>query len=315
MKLLNAKTRKVCNFVENKVPSYAILSHTWDVDEVEFADIQSLLPFYVWKRGWKKIKSCCKQALRQGIEYVWVDTCCIDKSSSAELQEAINSMFRWYEKAAVCYAYLIDVNSDENPEAADSKFRKSRWFSRGWTLQELIAPREVVFFDASWSSIGTRHSLWEPISQITGIERRIIINRTRKTMRDISVAQKMSWAAQRSTTRLEDMAYCLLGIFEVNMPLIYGEGTKAFIRLQEEIMKNSDDQTILAWGFNKPLSTYTDGSSHALATSSNDFSECSHLASLGASEAGDSFSMTQRGLQLYLLVVNLYGNNIILYYI
>ncbi|KAI1407533.1 HET-domain-containing protein [Hypoxylon sp. FL1857] len=313
--LLNAKTKKLSDFLESNVPPYAILSHTWGNDEVTFDDIRSALPLYRFKEGWKKIRWCCRQALKDDLEYVWVDTCCIEKSSSAELQEAINSMFRWYERSHVCYAYLVDVTSGDESRAADSTFGRSRWYTRGWTLQELIAPSLLIFFDSSWKTMGTRYALRGVISSITGISEVILegaaIN-ARRALRSASVAQKMSWAAGRSTSRPEDMAYCLLGIFQVNMPMLYGEGDEAFIRLQEQIMQSSDDQTILAWGLGRPISKLW-GASHALATSPNDFAECSDLISLGAAEPGDSFAMTQRGLELHLPVVDLYGNDMILY--
>ncbi|KAI0839419.1 HET-domain-containing protein [Hypoxylon sp. FL0890] len=313
MRLLNARTKKLTDFLEADAPPYAILSHTWGNAEVTFEDIQSAWPLYRFKDGWKKIKWCCRQALQDDLQYVWVDTCCIDKSSSAELQEAINSMFRWYERSHVCYAYLADVTSGK--ESQDSDFRRSRWFTRGWTLQELIAPGLLIFFDTSWKVMGTRYALREVISSITSISEIILegaaIN-ARRALRSASIAQKMSWAAGRSTSRPEDMAYCLLGIFQVNMPMLYGEGVEAFARLQEQIIRSSDDQTILAWGFRRPILKLW-GASHALATSPSDFAECSDLISLGAAEPGDSFALTQRGLELRLPTVDLYGNDTTLY--
>lgn len=315
MRLLHAKTKKLSEFLEADAPPYAILSHTWGPSEVTFNDIQSALPLYKFKDGWKKIKWCCRQALKDDLEYVWVDTCCIDKSSSAELQEAINSMFRWYEKSHVCYAYLVDVTSDHAPQAAGSDFRRSRWYTRGWTLQELIAPSLLIFYDKSWKVMGTRYAFREVISSITGISQVVLEGvavSARRALRNASIAQKMSWAAGRSTSRPEDMAYCLLGIFQVNMPLLYGEGDNAFIRLQEEIMNSSDDQTILAWGLKRPISRLW-GACHALATSPSDFAECSDLVFLGVAERGDSFSMTQRGLELNLPTVDLYENDTTFY--
>ncbi|KAI2619806.1 HET-domain-containing protein [Hypomontagnella submonticulosa] len=310
MKLLNAKTKKIREFSGSDVPPYAILSHTWGANEVTFADIQGAWPLYRRRESWKKIKWCCRQALQDGFEYVWVDTCCIDKSSSAELQEAINSMFRWYEMSQVCYAYLADVRPGEKPRAVGSSFRRSKWHTRGWTLQELIAPGLVLFFDSSWNAIGTRFSLRYTISSVTGIDRIILENsvvNARRAMRHTSIAQKMSWAAGRSTSRPEDIAYCLLGIFGVNMPMLYGEESNAFVRLQEEIMKNSHDQAILAWGFGRPVPTLW-GASHALATSPGDFAGCSNLASFGVARPGDSFAMTQRGLELHLPMKDFDGN-------
>jgi hypothetical protein len=172
--------------------------------------------------GYFKIRCCCALAASMGYRYVWIDTCCIDKTSSAELSEAINSMFKWYKYARQCFAYLSDVpRSDEKPDAANSAFRQSRWFTRGWTLQELLASSEVWFYNSEWDCIGDKRNMAELISSITCIESDYL-NRT-KWIGKASVAKKMSWASKRGTTRLEDRAYSLLGIFDVNMPLIYGE--------------------------------------------------------------------------------------------
>ncbi|KAI1765708.1 HET-domain-containing protein [Hypoxylon sp. FL1150] len=315
MWLLNAKSKALQHFLEDVAPPYAILSHTWGDAEVTFADVQDTQELYKKKAGWTKIEKCCRRALEDGFEHVWIDTCCIDKSSSAELQEAINSMFRWYRKSQVCYAHLVDVKSGGDPTAADSDFRRARWYTRGWTLQELIAPRLLIFFDAAWEVIGTRYGLRTAVSTITGINASLFEGSplsASRALRDASIAQKMSWASGRLTTRSEDIAYCLLGLFDVNMPMLYGEGTKAFTRLQEEIMKSSDDQSILAWGLGKPLSEPW-GTSHALATSPDDFAACSNLVSFGAAEPGDSFTMTQRGLELHLPIVDLHDNGTILY--
>ena len=174
----------------------------------------------------------------------WIDTCCIDKSSSAELSEAINSMFRWYEKAGVCYAYLSDVPAlslSESPYDEKSPFRRSKWFTRGWTLQELLAPINVDFYDQSWSYVGSKGTkLDQLLREITGIYDLLEYSHA-------CVAKKMSWASQRVTTRVEDMAYCLLGLFNVHMPLLYGEGKNAFLRLQLEIMSKTNDDSIFAW--------------------------------------------------------------------
>ncbi|PMD11994.1 hypothetical protein NA56DRAFT_587952 [Hyaloscypha hepaticicola] len=196
--------------------------------------------------GYSKIKMCCQTASEQDIEWVWIDTCCIDKTSSSALQEAINSMFRWYQKATICYAYLSDVPGELNEREREDCFHESQWFSRGWTLQELIAPQEVWFYDQTWTKCGTKISYKRLLSEITGIQQKVLEGTTE--LSEYSVAQKMCWASRRITTRQEDMAYCLLGIFDINMSLIYGEGgPKAFIRLQEQIMQDSDDQSIFAW--------------------------------------------------------------------
>ncbi|RDL34748.1 uncharacterized protein BP5553_07876 [Venustampulla echinocandica] len=197
------------------------------------------------KLGYKKIKFGCEQSIKDGLDWIWVDTCCIDKSSTAELSEAINSMFSWYKNAWVCYAYLSDVPGDTDLSRNVSSFALSRWFTRGWTLQELIASPDVLFYSASWQFLGSKLSLCELLTEITGIDEEVLKYRN---LESTCVAKKMSWAAKRETTRIEDAAYCLLGIFDVNMPLLYGEGSRAFARLQEEIMKVSDDQSLFAWG-------------------------------------------------------------------
>jgi hypothetical protein len=179
-----------------------------------------------------------------GFEYVWIDTCCIDKERSAELSEAINSMYRWYKEAQVCIAYLADVPSEDSPRSLYSALAMSRWFTRGWTLQELIAPPTVKFYGRDWREIGTKWSLQKIISEVTGIPVEVL---TTGDLRDISVAQRMSWASRRETTRHEDLAYCLMGLFDVNMPILYGEGERAFTRLQEEIINISNDHSLFAW--------------------------------------------------------------------
>jgi hypothetical protein len=270
MRLLNTTTRELETFngPGQDVPPYAILSHTWGQEEVLFKDMKPKNHEAAkGKAGYNKIEKVCIQALRDGYGYIWIDTCCIDKSSSAELSEAINSMFEWYRCSNVCYAYLADVS------AGDSRsFVTSRWFRRGWTLQELIAPDKVNFFEKDWHPIGDRRSWASQISDITSIDMAILIRKpvhgyfclsmdddmagcmemckpkdVRLVLAEEVVATKMSWAAYRKTTRPEDLAYCLMGLFEVNIPLLYGEGTKAFARLQKEIIRGSSDHSILCW--------------------------------------------------------------------
>ncbi|KAI0011358.1 heterokaryon incompatibility protein-domain-containing protein [Xylariaceae sp. FL0662B] len=249
MRLINTDSYEIHEFQEADVPRYAILSHTWGEGEVVFQEMQAGRP--VKKLGYEKIDLTCKQACRDGLEWAWVDTCCIDKTKSAELSEAINSMYHWYEQADVCYTYISDGVDVEFPytrnvDGPDSR-RVSRWFTRAWTLQELIAPRRVAFYDREWKLIGYRGEarIERIISSITGIPQQLI--QGARSLSQYSVAQKMSWAAHRSCTRLEDVAYCLLGLFDINMPLLYGEGDKAFTRLQEEILKQIDDHSLLCW--------------------------------------------------------------------
>jgi hypothetical protein len=250
MRLLNTATHALEEFVDDDhVPPYAILSHTWGAEEVTFKDLSSPpsnCRTYENKQGWRKIFLAMHHAAKNGWHYIWIDTCCIDKSDVTELSEAINSMFRWYECAEVCYAYLADVP----PEHAALQypwrwsFRSSRWFRRGWTLQELLAPSFLEFLDRDWNLIGSRDEWADEIELATGIEVRQLAN-----FQQCSVATKLSWAANRETTRVEDRAYSLLGLLGVNMPLIYGEGERAFTRLQHELIRSSNDESIFAWGF------------------------------------------------------------------
>ncbi|THU95449.1 HET-domain-containing protein, partial [Dendrothele bispora CBS 962.96] len=243
MRLLNTRTYRLESFYTD-IPKYAILSHTWDKEEVTFQDIQNL---WVAKRkgGWRKVRKACAHALKYDFEWIWIDSCCINKESSAELSEALNSMYQYYEDSEVCYAYLSDASSEEDPRGTEAAFKRCRWFKRGWTLQELLAPAYVVFFDRDWVEIGTRWSLRDVISAITSIPTRVFED---GDLERFSIAQRMSWAALRRTTRPEDRAYSLMGIFGVSMPPIYGEGgAKAFMRLQQEIIKISDDRSIFAW--------------------------------------------------------------------
>ncbi|KAL8720088.1 MAG: hypothetical protein Q9225_002995 [Loekoesia sp. 1 TL-2023] len=240
MRLLNTSTLYLHNFHDDLIPPYVILSHTWGGDEVVFQDLEK--PSSKLRAGYIKIISCCALARSEGWEYIWIDTCCIDKTSSAELSEAINSMYQWYKNAEVCYVYMADFTLGLPTSGCYKGFGESRWFTRGWTLQELLAPENVVFFDRNWEEIGTKLSLQIQVSNATCIPTRALADPT-----SASVAAKMSWAAGRKTTRVEDIAYCLMGLFDVNMPLLYGEGPKAFMRLQETILRNTTDESLFAW--------------------------------------------------------------------
>lgn len=244
MRLLHTSKLTIEEFPERLRPLYAILSHTWGDNEISLQDYQANDPLTSQGEGWEKIRQSCEIAAEDGFKYLWIDTCCIDKTSSAELSEAINSMYRWYQESEVCYAYLEDISSIDSSKTWRKKFGNCRWFTRGWTLQELIAPSSVIFLSREWTEFGTKNSLHEDISDVTGINSEILLG---GDVRKMSVAQRMSWASKRVTTRIEDEAYCLMGIFDVNMPMLYGEGERAFIRLQEEIMRNSDDHSIFAW--------------------------------------------------------------------
>ncbi|KAF7523757.1 hypothetical protein G7054_g11674 [Neopestalotiopsis clavispora] len=266
MRLLNASTLRLEEF-SSQCPPYAILSHTWGSEEISFQDINTASSNGSnAKAGLDKIKKACVEALRRSLQYVWVDTCCIDKSSSAELSEAINSMFRWYKEAECCFAYLADVNGHGD-------ISQSRWFERGWTLQELLAPARVIFFTRDWRVLGTKHDLVQTISDATGIRSSYLL-KPASYVREASIAERMHWAARRMTTRVEDLAYCLMGIFDVNMPLLYGEGGRAFTRLQIAIMANSEDQSIFAWEDNQLHTRLPISRARLFAASPAEFSWC-----------------------------------------
>ncbi|RDW72205.1 hypothetical protein BP5796_08239 [Coleophoma crateriformis] len=219
-------------FVDDNIPRYAILSHTWGADREEVTYQDLVDGTGINKSGYKKIYFCGEQARRDGLQHFWVDTCCIDKKNSVELSEAINSMFSWYQKSSKCYVYLSDVSTNGNHQSA---FQESRWFTRGWTLQELIAPRSVEFYGADGSLIGDKTSLEQQLHAITGIAVSALQG---TTLSMFSFEERMSWANARETKREEDKVYSLLGMFDVHIPLIYGEGAKnAFERLREKIYK------------------------------------------------------------------------------
>ncbi|KAH8588571.1 heterokaryon incompatibility protein-domain-containing protein, partial [Bisporella sp. PMI_857] len=296
MRLINARTLRLDEFYDNAIPRYAILSHAWGDGEVSFQEWQD--PTKASKKsGYAKIKGACRQALKDGLEYLWVDTNCIDKTSSAELTEAINSMFAWYRDAVFCYAYLSDVPT-LNKADADllNSFRKSRWFTRGWTLQELLAPRHVTFYSSDWGRIGTKSgSLAKEISTITGIDVSYLTNQL--PLASASIAKKMHWLSRRTTTRLEDMAYCMLGVFDINMPLLYGEGSKAFIRLQEEIIKISNDHTIFCWTW---TSSVPPDWVSLLAPSPETFKFSGDFVKSSVGRSVSTYSMTNSGLSIRL---------------
>ncbi|KAF2749228.1 HET-domain-containing protein, partial [Sporormia fimetaria CBS 119925] len=253
MWLINATSLTLSEFYDNDLPEYLILSHTWgaDKDEVTFAEMRTIpRPDAVKdKSGYRKIVKTCEIALKDDLEYVWIDTCCIDKSSTAELSEAIGSMFRYYQGAKLCVAYLADWSGEL------SELGSSRWFTRGWTLQELIAPHTLYFYDRGWECRGGKFGLAEKVKQVTGISTQVLRGEKHRDTQPVAV--RMSWAATRKTKRAEDIAYCLLGIFDINMPTLYGEGTKAFLRLQEEIIRQSTDMSIFAWKADERDTSYT----------------------------------------------------------
>ncbi|KAJ8489333.1 hypothetical protein ONZ51_g2965 [Trametes cubensis] len=284
MRLLNTRTGQFVENIDPKVTRYAILSHVWDIRGEQ--SYQQVLA--IWQKASRsstssqvsvkgrcknasaisildspelsvKIRGFCAIAHQHGYGLGWMDSCCIDKTSSAELTEAINSMYLWYRKADVCYAYLADVHDDPNSspyrpsERLCHEILSTRWHTRGWTLQELIAPENVLFLTHTWRVIDSKLSLAPLLEQATGVSVAVLIGEA--TVESMSVACRMSWASKRQTTRIEDEAYSLLGIFGVYMPTIYGEGRNAFLRLQQEIIKTIPDQSIFAWGGQKGRSS------------------------------------------------------------
>jgi hypothetical protein len=334
MYLINTTTIKIRPFI-GIIPKYVILSHTWGDDEVTFERMQRPDERTKALKGYTKIKRCCEQAKQDGYRWAWVDTCCIDKRSSAELSEAINSMYRYYWGAEKCYAYLTDVGDENSGDVRDDlsdvnsidvvydfqepsvelprsirpgreifQFLNSRWFKRGWTLQELLAPATLEFYDQEWNMIGTKFSLATFIQIATEIQAQYISDRN--AMKRASIGLRLSWASQRDTTRDEDQAYCLFGIMGVNMPLLYGEGKRAFYRLQVELLKNTMDHTIFAWslgpsfGF-EPKTPYQFVG--ILATTPGDF-QSTQLADirpgLPQTIQGSTHDVTNAGLRIVL---------------
>ncbi|KAI6010813.1 heterokaryon incompatibility protein-domain-containing protein [Pisolithus orientalis] len=264
---------------------YAILSHCWEepAEEVQYTEMAGLtsmpaaaLDEIRERLGYKKILESSRQALHDDLEWLWVDTCCIDKQSSAELSEALNSMYAWHANADRCYALLHDIDAPSLPaQPDDKKFSESngwpKWFSRGWTLQELIAPENVHFFNRNWVFIADKQSCAAALNTITRISVDVLEKGLGGT--SPSVAQVMSWAADRKTTREEDRAYSLMGLFGVHMPMLYGEGKNAFLRLQLEVIRLTNDQSIFAWGWTRD----TGWASSFLADDPTCFRDCSNI--------------------------------------
>ena len=288
------------DLVGDDVPPYAILSHTWgaDTEEVTLEDLMKGTGKD--KTGHNKIRFCGEQAARDNLQYFWVDTCCIDKSSSAEVSEAINSMFSWYQRADVCYVYLEDFQDPAINKQNESDLGYCRWFGRGWTLQELISPSRVEFYGKDWAHLGSKGEMAAVISKLTGIAEIVLM--WPSSIHSVSIANRMFWASRRTTTRIEDVAYSLLGIFGVNMPLLYGEGLRAFKRLQEEIIKISDDESIFAFQNDVQLKLLSDNDPKlgALANHPRDFSRSSGIIPLKSRRQRKPYSMTNKGLHVEL---------------
>ncbi|KAK6436444.1 hypothetical protein LTR95_007362 [Oleoguttula sp. CCFEE 5521] len=294
MRLLHTTTLEFAEFF--KPPTYGILSHRWGDVEVSYDDM--LNHKKLKGEGYRKVIDCCALAKSRGLDYVWIDTCCIDKRSSAELSEAINSMWKWYTHAKECYAYLVDVDSMTTPVGRPFEsppYKSSAWFNRGWTLQELLAPRVVIFYDVFWRRIGEKldDSILSEITRITPIPRDCLISHF--SLNNACVAKKFSWAATRRTTRPEDTAYCLLGLVGINMPLLYGEGPKAFLRLQQEIIRQTNDESVFAWRDPYAADDYTCG---LLASEVAAFAFSGDVRTADLVQR-DPYTVTNQGLDLH----------------
>ncbi|KAM5341375.1 hypothetical protein ACJ41O_014406 [Fusarium nematophilum] len=271
MHLLNIKTLKLEYFISN-VPPYAILSHIWGPREVTHQDVK-LDRDLDQKPGWIKIVDFCHAVtatMPEPPEYVWVDTCCLDRTSSAEISEYVNAMFSWYRQATCCFAYLEDVVLNGSWPVGDAKSLAGSP-ADGHSLSSSHRPR--------WTFLTETGASWGPKKMLqTG------------NLSRASVADKMSWAAGRQTEKPEDIAYCLVGIFDISMSVLYSERDKAFIRLQEELSKEYDDHTIFAWDSSSiPSSVSTIG---ALAPHPDFFSNSLNLEPL--LNTGDSVSSIGR---------------------
>ena len=322
MRLLHVRSLQLRSFELLDAPQYAILSHTWGEGEISFQDLTERRANDGNKLGWKKIVGMCEACESSGLSWVWIDTCCIDKSSSAELSEAINSMFAYYNRSNFCIAYLEDVlphdQNDNGGEVTDKAFRRSRWFTRGWTLQELIAPARIYFCAQDWSIIGDKDSLRDSLHSVTLIDPKVLKEPWKRD--ECSIAQRMSWASKRITTRPEDEAYSLMGIFSVNMPLLYGEGAKrAFLRLQQEILKDSTDHSLFIWtaipdtSFEEPwentmnLTISYGEQGGLLAYSPREFTDCGEIQVQYPNQLadGEPYDMTNVGLRIKLPTIEL----------
>ncbi|KAI8624100.1 HET-domain-containing protein [Xylariaceae sp. FL1651] len=279
---------------------YAILSHTWETwetgGEVILEDIIYSTEHRKSKTSLDKIRKARSLAAVEGYQYIWIDSCCIDKRNSAEESESINSMFAWYNDADICYAFLVGAPNRLDTSTSRTAFRNVKWLKRGWTLQEMLAPSNMKFYAGDWTPLGTKEALSVLLAEATGVDMEILTKD--RPLDSASIARRMSWAASRETTRPEDMAYCLMGIFSVNMPMLYGEGEeKAFLRLQEEIMKQSDDQSLFGW---VDPTAAPDALHGLLATSPSMFLSSHSILPYEDWEPRTPYAMTNRGLRIDL---------------
>ncbi|KAI0805662.1 hypothetical protein GGR55DRAFT_654499 [Xylaria sp. FL0064] len=321
MRLLDTTTFELCSGDQNsfRQEGYAILSHRWVGREITFSELSNRITELSPQAD--KIRGACDTARNQGIKWMWIDTCCINKDSATEESESINSMFKWYRGAKLCITYLADVKRNANiPITSPHIFKRtdsgepSEWFSRGWTLQELLAPQEMQFYDKDWTYMGTKMEMADTLAHVTGIKARYLTGA--ENFREACIAAKMSWMATRTTTREEDMAYSMLGIFGVTMTPQYGEGRGAFMRLQEILMTTYlFEESLFAWKMPKPgsagntMSEKTGGQYGArsgnwapnewglLAASPEWFKDSGDIVAGPEQPGTRSFAMTPRGMK------------------
>ncbi|KAK7437912.1 hypothetical protein VKT23_018347 [Stygiomarasmius scandens] len=238
LRLINTNTHRLVDFPEHrdKYPPYAILSHRWLGNEVTYQEYLQPRDETRKKSGYRKILQACNQARLDGFEYIWIDTCCIDQKNKEEVAQNVKSMYAYYGNSDVCYAYLVDVTRAARISNRRHLWKQSGWFKRGWTLQELVAPREVVFFDSYWIRIGDKESLKDEIHDLTGIPSSVLEGS--KPLVEIDIRERMSWCAGRRTTKPADVAYSLLGILGVQLEPDYNEDVaSAFRRLQTALIE------------------------------------------------------------------------------
>jgi hypothetical protein len=306
MRLLNTHTLEFEEFVGRPEEDYAILSHRSGDEEVSYKEFRKSREAVKHRAGYKKIAEFCEISKQRGYRLAWIDTCCIDKRSSAELSEVLNSMFEWYQNSSECYVWLEDYSGNLDD------LHKCTWFKRAWTLQEMLAPERVVFFTLDWKVIG--HKIFTPalgdlpcpcelktpagltlvgqnlipwLAKASGIPETYLLG---TKVHYASVAARMSWASHRSATRVEDCAYSLMGFFGINMPMLYGEGTAAFRRLQEEIMRNNDDSSIFCYK--------SSGFFELMARGPECFAHRGNVTE-GHIQSAEPYSFTNRGLRLF----------------
>jgi hypothetical protein len=330
MRVLNTTTFELHSREQEffKSEGYAILSHRWVGAEVTFDTLPEHLPElkstearYLASPQLSKIRGACETARQLGFTWIWIDNCCINKASQTELAESINSMFKWYRDSQMCITYLSDVKFDAASERRDGNspeiFQKintvqpSEWFFRGWTLQELLAPKKMNFYDTNWTYMGTKDSLAPEIERITGISSAYLTNAM--PFRDACIATKLSWMAGRKTTREEDIAYSMLGIFSVFLDPLYGEGVNAFMRLQQLLQSTINDESLYAWSMPHPShaksysierrseTTWGPGEWGLLAPTPDWFRGCGHVTIDGGpriKRTVNAFAPTQEGARM-----------------